>query len=286
MTKIIFTKTRHTYDSYTDFWRLVTASSFETCYVDEIDLNKSKDTVYIVTPWNGETRPALERARNLLGNAKTNSKIVWYCLERDLSDGERTIDDELDLVDEVWVSDKSFSNFHPKFKFVLMGGHEDFGDRFISNISSFSKKQHDVCTLAYLWGRRLDIVNTLKSKGIKITPEAFGKDMQDIHVPSSLLMLNMHQYDFPGKPKIVAPLRFAVTASYKLPLLTEEVTDASPFIENVHFQQAKYEDLVSHTLKLLSDVEALNELSENLYQFLVVENPFDKTIKQAVTELL
>ena len=36
---IIFTRTRHTYDSYSDFWKLVELSGFNICFVDEIDIS-------------------------------------------------------------------------------------------------------------------------------------------------------------------------------------------------------------------------------------------------------
>lgn len=70
MSNIIFAKTRHVYQSYDDFWRLVALSGFETCYVDEIDHNR--DATYIFTPTNGETLNGWDRGR---------ARIIWWDLE-------------------------------------------------------------------------------------------------------------------------------------------------------------------------------------------------------------
>ena len=58
MTEIRFVRTRHFYESYQDFFRLVELSDFETIYVDELDI--SKEGVYIVCPMNGEWRPHID----------------------------------------------------------------------------------------------------------------------------------------------------------------------------------------------------------------------------------
>ncbi len=42
MAEITFVKTRHVYDSYTDFWRLVELSGFPTIYYDELDLRQAQ----------------------------------------------------------------------------------------------------------------------------------------------------------------------------------------------------------------------------------------------------
>ena len=73
---IKFIKTRYQYDSYIDFFRLAELSSFETIYVDELDV--SQDGVYITAPVNGEWRPHIDNQSKKARNAHL---ILWN-LER------------------------------------------------------------------------------------------------------------------------------------------------------------------------------------------------------------
>ena len=73
---ISFVKTRHFYQSYTDFWRLVELSEFPTIYVDELDV--SQDGIYIVAPMNGEWRPHIDNQ----ADKPRNAHLIHWCLER------------------------------------------------------------------------------------------------------------------------------------------------------------------------------------------------------------
>ncbi len=272
--EIIFAKTRHTYDSYCDFWRLVDASGFRTCFVDEIVY--SEPVVYITTPWNGETTEALTRPR--FNNYEANkAKIVWWLLERDVCDGTRNITDEFGFVNQIWVGDRSTAKKDPRLTHVVLGGHPDIATAIKKD------KEYDVTALAYLWGRRQDIANALVKQNVSVAPDAYGKHAQDDILPKSKLMLSMHQYDI---AKIIAPLRFAVAASYGLPLLSETVTDSYPLIEGQHFVTADYVDLVNKAVKLLKDENALATLANNLKQLLTENFRFDKCVNTAVNNLI
>ena len=54
MSEITFLKTRHVYDSYADFWSLVSLGNFPTIYVDE--WRPTMEGVFITAPVNGDYR--------------------------------------------------------------------------------------------------------------------------------------------------------------------------------------------------------------------------------------
>src|SRR6266404_2769198 len=78
----IFARTRYQYQSYSDFWRLVELSNFQTCYVDQIDLEN--DQIYITTPINGEHRPHINHRRSILKKAQ-QARVVTWMLERPIN---------------------------------------------------------------------------------------------------------------------------------------------------------------------------------------------------------
>ena len=57
----IFVRTRHTYESYADLWRLVELAGFPVCYADELD--PASDDTYIVIVRNGENEAGWPGAR-------------------------------------------------------------------------------------------------------------------------------------------------------------------------------------------------------------------------------
>ena len=265
---IRFARTRHEYPSYSDFWRLVEVSGFQTCYVDEIDL--SRDVVYILTPWNGETTPALRRARA----GGSTGKVIWWLLERDLADGGAVDEEALSLVDAVWVSDRSYADLHAKFDHVVLAGHPLFGAPCVAKI-------YDVCHLAYLWGRRQAVIDEL-AKRYRIAPEAFGQSAQDRFVATSRLMLNLHQY---ATAKIIAPIRFAVAASYGLPLVSEDVVDPSPLIDGQDFLSAPIEQIPTVVDRVLGDEDLRQRLAVRLRARLVLEHRFDLEVAKGIGTL-
>ena len=270
---VVFCKTRHVYDSYADFWRLVRVSAFPTIFIDELteEQMKNGNTVFIFTPWNGETTPVLEKLR------KRKSKLIWWLLERDVCDKGITVEFNrmATLVDAVWVSDRSYENIDPiRLRHVVLGSHPDIATSYYTSI-----KQYDVCTLAYLWGRRQHIVDTLIHRNISIAPPAYGQDAQDLVIPSSRIMLSMHQYP---DARIVAPLRFAVAAAYGLPVITESVDDPFPLVDGEDFVSASYDDLTNAVERFLRNSAKQLEVSGNLQRKLLGEWRFDRSIQRAL----
>lgn len=269
--KIILCRSRHQYDSYIDFWRLVAVSGFEVIYVDEMDL--TQEAVYVFTPFNGESKPAILAARERAG-AALRGKVVWWNLERPDTGDWSLLADVRSYVDDIWVSDHGYA---AKFdmRFVMIGSHPDLG-------AALERKEYDVCTLAYLWGRRQAVANQLVERDLTVAPQAWKPAEKNEVVGRSRLMLNMHQYP---TALIIAPIRFAVAAAYQLPLLTESVDDAEPLVDGKHFVQAPYEQLVDKTVEMVRAIGAYRYLGGHLYNLLCIEQPFASHLHNAIAEL-
>lgn len=260
---IIFARTRHTYDSYGDFWRLVVAAGFDTCYVDEIDL--ASDNTYVFTPINGEVMPRLAAWKD------RRCKIVWWNLERPEDETlPRSLAAVRGAVDAVWVSDRIYAAKHEALTYVQLAGYPGFGQ-------PSSERCYDVCHLSYVHGRRTPIVNSLLQRGMRIAPEAYGQAAQDRFVAQSHLMLNTHQY---YGMWVVAPLRFAVAACYAIPIVSEPFTD--PIANELVIHQAPWSRLADVIARLLTDLDRLHEQGFRLHQRLCVDTDFRREVESGI----
>lgn len=263
----IFARTRHEYASYGDFWRLVTAAGFPTCYVDEINLADDTKT-YIFTPINGEVMPRLPAWRT------RRCKIVWWNLERP---EDETLPSSLDAVrgsvDAIWVSDRVYAGLHRDLNYARLAGHVNLGAR-------TSDRRYDVCHLAYVNGRRGPIVNSLLQAGLRIAPEAYGREAQDRSLACSHVVLNTHQYD---GMYILAPIRFAVAASYAIPIVSEPYRDAAAHA--LCAARASTADLTRTILQLLATPDRLRESGDALHEALCRKTDFGCEVRVALAAL-
>lgn len=272
---ITFVRTRHAYDSYVDFFRLVEAAGFPTVYVDEMDLSR-RNCVYIFTPMNGELPPHLDRGRD------RGCKVVWWNLERPTDPTHPASINALDsTVDAIWVSDRYYQTLHPRYEYVQLAGH-----RALAGPTAWQKgeKLWDICTLSYLWGRREDAVKKLEAQGLTVAPSAFGAEEQDNTLPACRVMLSLHQYmDLP----VIAPLRFAIAASYKLPIISERFEDKLAGI--LVLASGSLHELVGGAkggmIKGLLHPrthDRLAQAGERLYDMLCVKTDFRKEVEAGV----
>jgi hypothetical protein len=265
MSSIVFARTRHTYDSYTDFWRLVEAADFPVQYTDEIDPD-AEGTTYVFTPINGDVMALLPSWRS------RRARIIWWNLERPEDDTlEASLASVEGALDEIWVPDRTFAARSPKFRYVPIAGHVSFGTR-------ASERIHDVCHLAYIWGRREAPVSALRRMGVKIAPAAWGRAGQDEVVARSHLMLNMHQYAGIGT---VAPLRFAVAASYAIPIVSESFADGEAVALTV--AHAPIEELPKVVSELLKAPVHLQQAGGALHHRLCVKTDFGRGVREALS---
>lgn len=217
---IVFALTRYHYASYTDFWKLVELSGFESCYVDEIRL--SRPAVYITCPMNGEIGPHLN---NYLGKGPRNAHVILWCLERPSGAGgvfnygksNRKMIYER-ILDEVWVSDRAMAN-ETMLKFVVCGSDYGLGE-------PSDHKSYDFVHMSYKVDRRQRVYTQLDEK--VIGPNCWGDDRHRV-LQRSRFALNIHQDQYPFQE----PLRLALFAAYGLPTLTEELRDAYPWNEDI-----------------------------------------------------
>ena len=216
---IIFVRTRYQYDSYTDFWKLVELSQFETCYVDEVDILKPR--VFIVTPMNGEWCPHL----NNQAGKPHNAHLIHWCLERPSGAGGIFYYGKTNRVkiydrvlDDVWVSDKALAS-ETMLRFIICGSDYGLGE-------PSDNKLYDFCHISYITDRRKRIYYQFNPK--VIGPNRWPWDTnpnRDYVLKHSRFALNIHKDSYPFQE----PLRWALFAAYGLPMLTEEIKDAYPW---------------------------------------------------------
>lgn len=216
---IIFAMPRYHYHSYTDFWSLVELSQFETCYVEEVDVRRH--AVYIFTPHNGEWNPHI----NNQIQCHHNAHLIHWNLERPSGSGgignyARSSRDNIykRLVDDVWVSDRRMS-LETGLHYVTLGSDYGLGE-------PGDTKVYDFCHMSYIVNRRKSVYDMFDQK--IIGPNCWPP-MRDQVLKQSRFALNIHQDQYPFQE----PLRFALFAAYGLPILTEEITDAYPWNDDV-----------------------------------------------------
>lgn len=275
-TRIIFARTRHEYPSYADLWDLVDVAGFKTCYVDQIRLDRT--AVYITTPWNGETEPAL-RAAQLVAGGRATARVIWWNLERpDTASKTLTtlLDEVAPLVAEVWVSDGAYAALDKRLRLVPMGSHPELG------APSVDRPLYDVAPYSYLWGRRADMVSELTRAGLRIAPPAWTPDEKRATLSASRVMLSLHQY--PQPPRVIAPIRCAVAAAYRLPFITEALDSPPPppLVAESDYIQTTPADLVECVTSLLRDPDRCAALSWQLFCKLCIEHSFEACVRKAV----
>ena len=204
MTLPTFVKPHHNYGSYDDYWRLVEVSGFPVCMDSEVEWN-SKNTyifTYFSFPLNAEMEwPELPK--------HACYTVMWdierWCEGKTIHPG----------VDEFWVSDKWYQSKLPGSEFVILGttGVDDLA---LSKLYTFSTRD-------YRTDRRKRIIAEFEKMGSKFAPNTMERKHKELL--QSEVMLCMHQDTLP----MTEPLRYALAASYNLPILAEYSQDFYPF---------------------------------------------------------
>lgn len=269
--KVIFAHPRHPYDPYSDYRKLIEISNFETCFVDEIDLGA--DAIYVTSPINGELRPVVE-------GKKRRAKIVFWCLERPDSgdwppegkNASNRVSEIMSFVDKVWVSDRHQAQMDLRQVYVTMGS-----DSRLAEGEVLPAKVYDIAALTYNNERRKKIYSELGRW--KVAPQtAWGETRAKI-LRSSRSMLYVHQTE----SLIGAPIRFAIAAAYKLPLLSEMMTDPYPLVEGRDFLSASYDRILAETHDWLSG-RNLAPYGEQLHETLCLERNFRLSVLEGVVK--
>lgn len=267
--RIVFARTRYTYDSYTDYWKLVELEGFDTCFVDEIRLD-ADDTIFIVSPINGEVRPHLQNERTRVGTP--SAKTIWWNLERPMGNPD-TIGDLTGYVNAAWVSDRAYADMDKRFTFVVLGGHAGLCE------ASAVDAVYDYAHMSYIHGRRQGFFELLQSHRLQEAPNCWG-DKRARVLACSKMMVNVHQTD----EMIGEPLRFVLAAAYKLPLVTETLHNCYPLAQNGvdHLQAPLGSQLLEAIVSLKTDPERGRQLGQELYDLYCVRKTFRACVEEGV----
>lgn len=274
--KIIFAKTRHEYGSYSDFWSLVRLSEFETRFVD--DINLSENTIFLTTPINGDLYQRIDFERKRLGDIKPTARVIAWQLERpdeNIPPGPdvlETRNDELfKWVDEVWVSDRYYASLDHRYVHVPLGSHPELRE------GGPGPERYDLCHISARFPRRQPILDPiLKDYGKRVGPTGWGESRART-LNSSRAMVNVHKTPAP----IGEPLRFAVAAAYKLPLITETLANPWPMVSGIHFLESGAGSLRGQVRAALARPD-LQEFGDRMHNLLCVEMPFGKCVREAL----
>ena len=275
--KIVFAMKRHMYDSYRDFCGLVALGRFDTCFIDEMDL--TSDTFYIVTPIDGEIQGHVNHFRT--DSRSKRAIVAWWNLERPDAEGSRpfkeSLDDSLGYVDVAWTGDRHYAAMDPRMQHVVLGGDEGLcpnpGRRDVA---------HDYTHQSYVWGRRDKIHGPLRALGLREGPNAWF-DARDAVLKSSRVMVNVHQTD----ALIGEPIRFAMTAAYRLAMISETMVDPFPLVPGHDYIEVPFGGVIDAVRKSTSmSPDELEWLGNNLFERLCREWPFRRGVEEGVAVTL
>jgi len=237
MHDIVFAATDHNYESYRDFWQLVSLSGFPIIKVSEVDI--SKKVVYITAPMNRDWRNHInsqhkkkklvkahlilwniERPSGSAGSVGEYSDQCYYLQVGKWENGE-IINEDGDkawgrFIDNVWVSDQKLAQ-ETGLDFIVLGSHEDLG-------RPGADKKYSLVHMSYEVNRRKSLYDQFRNGNISVAPNAWPPERDEI-LKASKFALNVHQDHHPFQE----PLRFALFAAYGLPIISETIYDATPF---------------------------------------------------------
>jgi hypothetical protein len=271
MAEIIFVRTGHHYDSYTDFFRLAELSGFPIIPISEVDVSQHK--VYIVSPHNGEWNPHIDNQ----AHKERNAHLILWNIERPSGSkgsvgnyGESNRNYIYNRqVDEIWVSDSKLAN-ETHLRFVVLGS--DYG---LGEPSDY--KMHDFVHMSAIVPRRAEIYSRLGYD--RLGPNCWPPE-RDRVLKQSKFALNIHQDNHPFQE----PLRFALFAAYGLPIISETLIEAYPF-SGEYMIFAGYDAIVKRANDVLrSDYAQWREMGERARKRMCEEFQFGKMVRQAVWE--
>lgn len=255
-----FVMPRRDYPSYSDLWKLVDLGGYEVVYQDEIDLSDPNQTYIFAAP---DGIPDCTGAK---------ARTIFWQLEYV---GEYTNQTNKDTVGETWSSDPADAK-RTGARFVLMGSHKGLNP---AHDTPKPEAKYDLLMLAYLTDRRRVIKDALSDYS---WPEVDypGHDTAERHdqLWHSRLMLHVHQHDTPA----LAPLRYALAAAYKLPVLVETTS-----MEDWPYDRTMYMDDYKHIPQLvrgLVNPSHAIESGESLYSYLCIEHPFEQCVDRAIAD--
>lgn len=259
MTATIFARTRHVYESYADFWRVVELSGYPTCYIDEIDA--SSDALYIIPTLNGEVGNGWPGAR---------ARIVHWNLE--WCEYPR-----VPGIDERWHMDAAFAA-RCGLRYVPVGGHDGLLD---GPVEASLDELIDLAYMGYMTGRRQMMAAMFDANALRRTPSSVWGAERHTALLRSVAYAHVHQHDDVAAQGVPA-LRMIVAAAYHMPVLCERVANAGIFGGDALIQ-SDYNGMADLARVLVRQkLRALQDSGDRLHWLLCAEHTFRKEIEAAV----
>jgi hypothetical protein len=258
MSDPIFVRPRHQYDPYTDLYTLIQLSGYELTFFDKMDISDPTKT-YIFAPANGEIGQGWNGAKARI----IHLQIEW----------EHDIAAPIPGVSEKWTCDF----WHAQrigARFVPMGSHPDLN----LHPADSPAKEYDVAFLASPNGRRYSVWGDIADRGLSYAPNGWG-EQRHAALSKSRCMVIVHQWDL---FKCIAPLRWALAAAYKLPIISEEVYCRDPFT-HTHFMTCDFDRMGKFTeLHIRDPYNNLSDYGLALHEKLCHQMTFRKSIEAAL----
>lgn len=262
MSQVIFARPRHTYESYSDYFRLVELSGYDLIYMDEIDADS--DNCYIFSTPATHWHDGIERR----GWDNPRARIIYYNLEWYMDVDYKDIPGV-----EIWSADAYYAQLKG-LKYVPLGSHPGLALEPLPPVRDY---RYDVALLAYMPPRRQQMHYNLQQLGVSIAPNAWGKERHDI-LAQTKAMLHVHQND---GVNTVAPQRFALAAAYHMPIITEKLEDGGLFNDSCVLWSV-FDHLARFTKDWTRNPQDIDNFGYALYHLLCEEHTFRKCIEAAL----
>lgn len=246
------------YAPYCDLIKLAQLNGYELN--NEI---KDDGAVYICAPIDGSIETQVVA---LPPRGARRSKVIYWMLERPPLDPAKWVHD-IDQWDEIWYHDVVFEAVQfPRARLVRVGSDARL------NPHSFDEKK--IYTFAHMsapLGRRW---HTLRHLPGATAPICWGEERDKV-LAMSKYMINIHQDTFFYQE----PLRFALAAAFKLPLLTEELHPGNLNADCA--TQAALQDLLDMA-RIWFDFNTPVNSGDALHEFLCHTHSFYRNVKEGL----
>jgi hypothetical protein len=262
----IFVFPEKSYPSYLDFLKLADVSGFQRCHESQINLDDGAATYIFVTP-EGIPNCTQARARTIFWQLEYNGD---YCQQSNR-----------ETVSELWASDLYYAELH-QCKYVLLGSDArlvpNYATGYEVNVER-GVRTYDLVMLAYMTPRRQAIRHQLAA--FRWPVDYPGHDTYERHeiLSTPRLMLHVHQHE--DSPAFLPPLRLALAAAYRLPVISEDVLCRGVYDEMLA-GWGRYGDLADLVVGYLAATKQSDGIRHRLYELLCEQHCFAKCVMEAL----
>lgn len=274
----VFVQSARTYSAYSDFYHLVDLSGF-TIVPDGGVLLKNPAT-HIWSTLDDSMMEILGAPRK----ERAGKHVFWY-LERPDANLPPTADyveyfkrgmtEILEWADEIWVSNLEFTTWDDRLKYVGFGSHPDLRDQRTKDMVRHSPPTF--VHIGQMTPRRKKILESLDSHTKLVLPTWGEERAQALSEGGLLIGINRVE-----GLSLCDPLRWALAAAYRIPVLCESVSIAEPFKEWISIFMAPYEELASQANELVTRPEALALVAQAAWELMCQKHTFRHAVERGL----